>query len=122
MRNTVLLNYPGNKLPLFNAFKYSFTISLVIIKPLLSIIKVESISGRRIRYYLVRGVELVIVPKTRLRVRLYLSFNNILTSPILPTILLFIRFKIATGSTVGKLLRKSTFFSDILSLTILYIN
>ena len=58
--------------------------------------------------------------KTRLRVRLYLFFNDILISPILPTILSFIRFKIVTGSAVGGLLRKSALSSDILSLTILY--
>ena len=121
-RITVLLNYSGNKLSFFNAFRYSFVISLVIIKLLLFIIRVESIFRRKIYYYLIRGVKLVIVPKTKLRVRLYLSFNDLLTSPILPIILSFIRFKIATRNTVSKLLRKFTFSSNILRLTILYIN
>ena len=121
-RSTVLLNYPEDKFPLFNAFRCSFTISLVTIKPLLSIIKVGSIFRCGIRCCLIRGVELVIVLKTKLRVRSYLSFNDILISLILPTILSSIRFKIATGSTVSKLLRKFTFSSNIPSLTILYTN
>ena len=122
MRIIVLLNYSGDRLSLFNVFGYSFTIFLITIRLLLFIIRVESIFRRRICCCFVRGVKLVIVPKTRLRVRLYLSFNDMLTSLILPTILSFIRFKIATRSTVSRLLRKSTFSFDILSLTILYID
>ena len=119
-RITVLLNYPEDKLPLFNVSGYSFTISLITIKPWLFIIKVGSISRRKIRYYLTLGVKLVIVPKTKLKVRSYLFFNDILTSLILPTILSLIRFKIATGNTVSKLLWKSTLFSDIPSSIIPY--
>ena len=120
MRITVLLNYPGDGLSLFNAFRCFFTISLVTIRPLLFIIRVGSIFRRRIRYCFVRGVKLVIVLKTRVRVRLYLSFNDILINPILLIILSFIRFKIETKNTISRLLRKFAFSSDILSLTILY--